>query len=218
MPSTRRFVIIGAMLTVTASELALADPLPGKHPMESPQMQEMMRQHHPEGMMPMSAPHAGTAKSGYAGQQSRSIKALSDEDIAALQNGDGMGVAKAAELNGYPGPKHVLDLAQQLKLTDAQRAQVQAIFDRMSGVAKPLGAELVERERQLNKLFQKGEITPDRLAGETTAIGELQGRLRSVHLAAHLETRALLDSGQIALYQQLRGYGDAAAPMHHHHG
>jgi hypothetical protein len=180
MPSTRRFVVVGAMLAVTASGIALADPL-----------------------------HTGTAKSRYAGQQSRSIKALSDEDIAALRNGDGMGLAKAAELNGYLGPKHVLDLAQQ---------QVQAIFDRMSATAKPLGAELVERERLLDKLFQKGEITPDRLAGETTAIGELQGRLRSVHLAAHLETRALLDPDQIALYQQLRGYGDAAAPMHHHHG
>jgi hypothetical protein len=57
----------------------------------------------------------------YAGQQARTIKALSDEDIAALLKGDGMGFAKAAELNGYPGPKHVLDLAEKLKLTDAQR-------------------------------------------------------------------------------------------------
>jgi Spy/CpxP family protein refolding chaperone len=154
----------------------------------------------------------------YAGQQSRQIKALSDDDIAALLKGDGMGFAKAAELNGYPGPKHVLDLAQQLKLTEAQRQQVQAIFDRMSAAAKPLGAELVERERLLDQLFQKGEITPDRLAAEMTAIAELQGRLRSVHLSAHLETRVLLNPDQIALYEQLRGYGDPAAPMHHHHG
>jgi Spy/CpxP family protein refolding chaperone len=97
----------------------------------------------------------------YAGQQSRAIKALSDEDIAALLKGEGMGYAKAAELNGYPGPKHVLDLADRLKLTPDQRQQVQAIFDRMSASAKPLGAELVERERVLDQLFQKGEITPD---------------------------------------------------------
>jgi Spy/CpxP family protein refolding chaperone len=218
MPSTRSLVVIGAMLAVTAPGIALADPMPGQHPMESPQVQEMMRQHHPEGMMPMGTSHAGTVKSSYAGQQSRSIKALSSEDIAALRNGDRMGVAKAAELNGYPGPKHVLELAQQLKLTDAQHQQIQAIFDRMSGTAKPLGAKLVERETLLDKLFQNGEITPDRLAGETTVIGELQGRLRAVHLAAHLETRALLDPNQIAHYQQLRGYGDAAAPMHDHHG
>jgi hypothetical protein len=40
----------------------------------------------------------------YAGQQARTTKALSDEDIAALSNGEGKGMAKAAELNGYPGP------------------------------------------------------------------------------------------------------------------
>jgi hypothetical protein len=156
----------------------------------------------------------------YAGQQTRQIKALSDDDVAALLKGDGMGFAKAAELNGYPGPKHVLDLGERLSLTTEQHRQIQAIFDKMSAAAKPLGAELVDRERTLDQLFQKGEITPDRLAAETAAIGDLQGRLRDVHLSAHLETRALLTSTQIALYEQLRGYGDPAAPMmeHHHHG
>jgi hypothetical protein len=47
----------------------------------------------------------------HAGQQTRTIKALSDDEIAALCNGKGMGMAKAAELNGYPGPIHVLALA-----------------------------------------------------------------------------------------------------------
>jgi hypothetical protein len=103
-------------------------------------------------------------------------------------------------------------------LTEPQRQQAQAIFDRMNAAAKPLGAELVEREQVLDQLFAKGEITPDRLATETAAIAELQGRLRSVHLGAHLETRAVLSLAQIALYGQLRGYGDPAAPMHHHHG
>jgi Spy/CpxP family protein refolding chaperone len=154
----------------------------------------------------------------YAGQQTRTIKALSDEDIAALLKGEGMGFAKAAELNGYPGPIHVLTLATELKLTDAQRQQIQAIFDHMNTAAKPLGAEVVERERVLDQAFAKRDISADRVSAETAAIGILQGRLRSVHLAAHLETRALLNPDQIALYQQLRGYGNPAAPMHRHHG
>ena len=166
--------------------------------------------------VPGLAQHRSTP---YAGQETRSIKSLSTEDVAALLKGEGMGMAKAAELNGYPGPVHVLALANELKLTESQRQQVQTIFDRMSAAAKPLGAELVERERVLDGLFVTGEITVDRLAAETVAIGELQGRLRSVHLAAHLETRALLSPEQIARYQHLRGYGDAAAPpSHHHHG
>jgi Spy/CpxP family protein refolding chaperone len=161
---------------------------------------------------------ADSRSTPYAGQQSRIIKALSEEDIAALLKGEGMGMAKAAELNGYPGPIHVLTLARELELTPTQRQQIQAIFDRMSAAAKPLGAELVEHERMLDQAFAETEITPDRLATETTAIGELAGRLRLVHLAAHLETRALLNPAQIALYQHLRGYGDPAAVMHHHHG
>jgi Spy/CpxP family protein refolding chaperone len=155
----------------------------------------------------------------YAGQQARTIKALSDEDIAALSKGEGMGMAKAAELNGYPGPKHVLTLATKLGLTEDQQRRVTAIFDRMSAAAKLLGGELIAREQALDQLFAKGEITPDRLAAETAAIAELQGRLRAVHLAAHLETRALLQPDQIARYEQLRGYGDPATPaQHHHHG
>ena len=154
----------------------------------------------------------------YAGQQARSIKSLSAEDVAALLKGEGMGMAKAAELNGYPGPAHVLTLAKELALTESQLQQVTAIYDRMSAAAKPLGVELIDRERVLDQLFATREVTPVRLATETAAIGELEGRLRSVHLTAHLETRALLNPHQIALYQQIRGYGDPGALPHHHHG
>ena len=101
----------------------------------------------------------------YAGQQTRTIKALSPADVAALLKGEGMGMAKAAELNGYPGPLHVLTLSQELKLTETQRKQVQATFDRMSTAAKPLGSELVQHEQALDQLFVKQEITPDLLAG-----------------------------------------------------
>jgi Spy/CpxP family protein refolding chaperone len=142
--------------------------------------------------------------SPYAGQQTRSIKALSDEDIDALRKGEGMGLAKAAELNGYPGPAHVRTLGKQLRLSEDQLRQIAAIFGRMSAAAKSLGAEMIDREQALDQLFVKGEITPDRLATATTAIGELNGRLRAVHLAARLETRALLGPQQLALYQQLR--------------
>ena len=156
---------------------------------------------------------ADTPESPYADQQARSIKALSDGDIAALRKGEGRGMAKAAELNGYPGPAHVLMLAKQLGLTDDQVQKVQAIYDRMNASAKSLGGEVVAREQNLDQLFATGHVTPDRLAAETEALGALQGNLRSVHLTAHLEMRALLTPEQIANYQQLRGYA-----QHHHPG
>jgi hypothetical protein len=141
----------------------------------------------------------------YAGQQARTIKARSDEDIAALRKGEGMGMAKAAELNGYPDPVHVLALAGQLGLTETQQRDMEAIFERMNAASKPLGAELIAREQTLDQLFANGEITVDRLKIETAAIGELQSRLRATHLAAHVEARALMNSDQLARYEQLRG-------------
>jgi hypothetical protein len=75
---------------------------------------------------------------------------------------------------------------------------VTAIFERMSTAAKPLGGEVIAREQAPDQLFAKGEVTRNRLVAEMAAIGALQGRLRSVHLSAHLETRAVLSSDQIA--------------------
>jgi hypothetical protein len=159
---------------------------------------------------------ADPVKSGYAGPESRSIKALSEEDIAALRKGEGMGMAKAAELNGYPGPRHVLALARHLRLTESQASQVAAVRNRMSAAALPLGAELIGRERALDRQFAQGQITPELLTAETAAIGEILGRLRAVHLAAHLETRAILTAEQVTGYDKLRGYAGTGAPNESH--
>jgi len=87
----------------------------------------------------------------------------------------------------------------------------------MSAAAKPLAGELIAKEQALDRHFANGDITPDRLAAATAAIAVLEGRLRAVHLSAHLETRALLNADQIARYEQPRGYGDPPALGHHHH-
>src|SRR3977135_712198 len=79
------------------------------------------------------------AQTPYAGMQTRSIKALSDQQIADLRAGRGMGLALAAELNGYPGPSHVLELADKLDLSPDQRAGVARLFDSMKAEAVPLG-------------------------------------------------------------------------------
>src|SRR5262245_16444192 len=89
----------------------------------------------------------------YAGLQARSLKALSDEQVADLKAGRGMGLALAAELNGYPGPKHVLELAQELKLTAAQRLRTQQLHDAMTAEAVPLGQQLIAAETDLDRQF-----------------------------------------------------------------
>lgn len=145
-------------------------------------------------------------ESPYAGQERAAIKALSTEEQAALLEGQGMGFAKAAELNGYPGPKHVLELAQELELTEDQRARCRALFDRMRAAAAAEGAALIETERQLDALYATRTATAARVDAQLAKIEALRARLRGTHLNAHLEQAALLTPHQIARYAQLRGY------------
>ena len=145
----------------------------------------------------------------YAGQQTREIKALSTQEIDDLLNGRGMGLAKAAELNGYPGPLHTIEMAAELGLTPDQLEAVRDIKARMAAAAIPIGTEIVAVERELDQLFISGAVTKSGLDGLLTRLGGLQARLRGVHLAAHLDTRALLNANQIARYNELRGYGSA---------
>src|SRR5437667_8885821 len=83
------------------------------------------------------------AQTPYAEMQGRSIKALSDQQIADLNTGRGMGLALAAELNGYPGPSHVLELADKLDLSAEQRRGVQRLFDSMIAEARLQGSSLI---------------------------------------------------------------------------
>src|SRR5215831_17857772 len=111
----------------------------------------------------------------YAGMQTRSIKALSEQQIADLKAGRGMGLALPAELNGYPGPIHVLELADQLGLSAEQKARIKSLFDSMKAEAVPLGAKLLEQEAALDQQFASRTVTPQRLKTATAAIGVTQG-------------------------------------------
>jgi Spy/CpxP family protein refolding chaperone len=143
----------------------------------------------------------------YAGEQQRAIKSLSEKDIADLQAGEGMGLAKAAELNGYPGPAHVLEhAADALRLTAAQREQSKALLDSHKATARELGQQLVEAERALDIAFASKRIDPSSLKAMTAEIGQRAARLREEHLRTHLMQTALLDAAQIQRYAKLRGY------------
>jgi Spy/CpxP family protein refolding chaperone len=153
---------------------------------------------------------ADTAHQGqhspYAGQEARDIKALSPEEIADLNAGRGMGLALAAELNGYPGPRHVLDLAQELQLTAEQRRQTSDLFDAMRIETSALGANLIEAERALDRLFAEKRATPDSVLAASESAGTLRGELRAAHLRYHLAMVEVLTAEQVETYNRLRGY------------
>ena len=155
------------------------------------------------------------AQTPYAGLQTRSIKALSDQQIADLREGRGMGLALPAELNGYPGPAHLLELADQIGLSDSQRSAIQLLFNAMKAETIPLGERLIGQEATLDGLFSTHHATEENVAAATAEIGATQAKLRAAHLKYHLSTLALLQPERIQRYAQLRGYG--GGDHHHHH-
>ena len=157
--------------------------------------------------------------SPYAAEAPRALAALSDEEVAQLADGAGMGFALTAELNGVPGPRHVLDLADSLHLDDAQRALVTDVFRRMQAEARVLGTEILARERELNAAFVDGNAEVAVVEERSVELGRLYGRLRAVHLNAHVETNAVMHPAQVRRYAELRGYRDRVAPADHpaHH-
>jgi hypothetical protein len=159
---------------------------------------------------------ADTSSSPYVGQETREIKALSPEEINSYLSGDGMGLAKAAELNHYPGPKHVLQLADQLQLSEEQHRRTHAIFEDMNSKAVNFGKQLVEKEQLLDSRFSAANISDAELGQLVTEISVLHGKIRSAHLHAHLVERAVLTADQLMRYDALRGYQQHGA--HNQHG
>ena len=146
--------------------------------------------------------------SPYSAETDRDIKALGPEEVLGLLAGAGLGFAKAAELNGIPGPRHVLDMAAELGLDDGQRSAVQAVYDVMLSQAVELGTQIVGLERRLDRLFAESLPNEAEVRSLTAEIGETRGHLRGAHLVAHLRTAKLLTPHQIASYARLRGYSE----------
>ena len=165
----------------------------------------------------LSSIQAPSQTSAYAGGEQREIKALSDQQVSDYLAGNGMGYARAAELNHYPGPKHALAMAEQLRLTSEQTIAAQKILHQMQADAQRLGANIVKKERALDALFASGRADPEAVSISTAQIAQLEGRLRAAHLQAHVAMRGLLTREQVRSYDQLRGYGHKHQDESHSH-
>ena len=153
----------------------------------------------------------------YAGQQERDIKALSPDEVKQFLSGAGMGYAKSAELNRFPGPMHVLELADKLDLTPEQRARTKTLMDGHKAEARAIGTKRVESERAIEMLFRSGKLDDTALAKSVREAAVLEGEYRLAHLETHRRMRALLSDEQVARYVRLRGYEGAAAVSHEGH-
>ncbi len=150
--------------------------------------------------------HAHQGHSPYSGMMQREIKALSDEQIAGLRAGHGMSLALPAELNGYPGPSHVLELAEPMQLNEDQLAKTRTLFAEMQREAMALGERVIDSERALDALFADRVVTPETLRTTVLETARLHGELRTLHLRYHLDMMTVLTDEQIERYGALRGY------------
>jgi Spy/CpxP family protein refolding chaperone len=157
------------------------------------------------------------AASPYAGEQSRDIKALSPQEVAQLREGAGMGFAKAAELNRYPGPMHAIELADTLQLSAAQREALSALMARHKAEARELGAQVLALEAELDALFAGGKATAGQVDDVLARLATASARLRGSHLKTHLQTTALLTPEQVDRYVMARGYAPGSTGAHRHH-
>jgi Spy/CpxP family protein refolding chaperone len=131
---------------------------------------------------------------------------LSQREGQRLLAGRGMGLARPAEMNGYPGPMHVLDLADELALTPEQQQQARTTRERVMTEAPALGRQIVEKELTLDRIFRDGSADEARVRTLTREIAQLRAELRALHLQAHLVMQRALAVDQVRTYMEARGH------------
>ena len=163
---------------------------------------------------PAIAQHRHDNPTGSGDAEGRAPAWLSAQESDDYREGRGMGLSKSAELNGYPGPAHVLELADQLGLTAEQRAKTEALLASMRADARAFGGRLIRREVELDALFQSKMADAGAVDAIVDEIAALRGAIRRTHLRAHLLETSFLDPRQIDSYGKLRGYlTEGVAPV-----
>ena len=133
------------------------------------------------------------------------MTSLSAAEVSDLRAGRGMGLALPAELRGYPGPLHVLELEGSLGLSAAQREIMTKLVASMRAEVIPLGDEVIKAEKAVDDVFASGIVTAEEVDTAVTRAAVARGRLRSAHLRVHLTTRESLTDAQRVRYAELRG-------------
>jgi Spy/CpxP family protein refolding chaperone len=158
-------------------------------------------------LLAVAVPAVGQASAAAAAPAAQgAAKSLPPDEIASLLAGEGMGLARAAEMNHYPGPRHLLDVENQIGLSEEQRAAIRRIYIETIDKARKVGRKVVDAEAELSEAFVRGAITEARLRSLVMKVTELRGQLRLIHLMAHLKTKKLLTAEQVEKYETLRGY------------
>jgi Spy/CpxP family protein refolding chaperone len=121
-----------------------------------------------------------------------------------IATGRGFGMAFAADQNGYPGPLHILELKDRLKLTAEQEAKAQAMMAAVLAESRPKSARLLEAGAKLRQLFASGQADEAAVRAAVAEVEKARTEVRLVHLMTHLKARELLTDEQRRLYHEAR--------------
>jgi Spy/CpxP family protein refolding chaperone len=143
--------------------------------------------------------HSGSHEEGH-----RAAQACATEFEQVVGAGRGFGMAFAADQNGYPGPMHVLELKERLKLSAEQEAKTLHLMHAMFAESTPKSARLLEAEATLRRLFAERTADAAAVRAAVDAAERARRDVRLVHLLTHLKTRDLLTEEQRRLYHEVR--------------
>lgn len=164
-------------------------------------------QEHGESDGDMGGKHQmhGQAQGGMQGMGGGMLGGVSEQEKEALLKGAGLGAGMIAMMNGYPGPKHVLEMGDELGLTAKQRESIGKTYGKVKAESVEFGTELVEKDEKLTALFASGSVSTGEVEKLSREIGELQGRVRAAHLNAHVETYDALTPAQREQLSSMQG-------------
>jgi Spy/CpxP family protein refolding chaperone len=147
---------------------------------------------------PMPGPGAG---SPLPHRLAETCASAFDANVGA---GRGFGMAFVADQNGYPGPLHVLELKDRLKLTAEQEAKAEAMLAAMFAESRPRSGRLLAAEDKLRQRFASGQADETAIRALVAEVEKARADVRLVHLRFHLGTRDLLTEEQRRLYHEAR--------------
>jgi hypothetical protein len=156
------------------------------------------------------------SQSPYVDEEFRDLKSFSDNDIQAISSGQGWGLAKPAELNGVPGPAHVLELKSKLNLTEQQIKSIESVWQEMNSSAITAGQEYLLAEEKIEQYFRIKNNDIETLNDLLAQSAKSHSKLREIHLTAHIKMLPLLNKNQIKHYSMLRGYSSETDHKHQH--
>jgi Spy/CpxP family protein refolding chaperone len=154
--------------------------------------------------MAAAQPGYGGAHGGGGHSDHRAVDQWLKEYDQVVGEGRGFGLAFAADQHGYPGPMHVLELKERLRLTGDQERAMYRLMDAMFAESRPAAARLLATERRLHALFAAGVANEATVRAAVTDVERTRTEVRLIHLLAHLMTRDLLSGEQGRLYHAAR--------------